>query len=101
MKTRSKTIAAALIMVTSLSSFASTKANPLKHVESNTVIGTFLEADTVGSIDLNRFLFADHFQHSNLNNNDRAGKKEYIEFLKTIKGARYDCVSSYVILSQD
>ena len=101
MKTTSKTIAAALIMVTSLSSFASTKANPLKDVESNTVIGTYLEAVTVGTIDLNKFLFADDFQYSNLNNNDRAGTKEYIKFLKTNKGARYDCESSYEILSQD
>src|SRR5690606_21892141 len=101
MKTTSKTIAAALIQVTSLSTFASTKANPIQDVESNTVIGTYLEAVTVGTIDLNKFLFADDFQYSNLNNNDRADKKEYIKFLKTNKGARYDCESSYEILSQD
>ena len=100
MKTTLKTIAAALIMVTSLSSFASEKANPLKNAESDMVIGTYLEAVTVGSIDLNKFLFADDFQYSNLNNNDRAGKKEYIKFLKANKGAQYDCESSYEILSQ-
>src|SRR5690606_39175336 len=73
MKTTLKTIAAALIMVTSLSSFASEKANPLKDVESSMILNTYLEAVTVGSIDLNKFLFADDFQYSNVNNNDRAG----------------------------
>ncbi|TYR31763.1 hypothetical protein FXV77_20230 [Sphingobacterium phlebotomi] len=65
------------------------------------ILNTYLEAVTVGSIDLNKFLFADDFQYSNVNNNDRAGKKEYIKFLKANKGNKYDCRSSYEILSQD
>ena len=101
MKTTLKTIAAALIMVTSLSSFASEKANPLKDVESDMVIGSYMDAVTVGSIDLNKFLFADDFQYSNVNNNDHAGKKEYIKYLKASKGNKYDCKSSYDILSHD
>jgi len=101
MKTTLKTIAAALIMVTSLSSFASEKANPLKDVESSMILNTYLEAVTVGSIELNKFLFADDFQYRNVNNNDRAGKKEYIKYLKANKGMQYDCKSSYQILSQD
>ncbi|PRD47704.1 hypothetical protein C5745_09740 [Sphingobacterium haloxyli] len=101
MKTTWRTIAAALIMVTSLSSFASEKANPLKDVESAMILNTYLEAVTVGSIDLNKFLFAEDFQYRNLNNSDRAGKKEYIKFLKTNKGMQYNCESSYEILSQD
>ncbi|TYR36138.1 hypothetical protein FXV77_09465 [Sphingobacterium phlebotomi] len=101
MKTTLKTIAAALIMVTSLSSFASEKANPLKNVESSMILNTYLETVTVGSIDLNKFLFADDFQYRNVNNNDRAGKKEYIKHLKANKGMQYDCKSSYEILSQD
>ena len=101
MKTTLKTIAAALIMVTSLSSFASEKANPLKDVESSMILNTYLEAVTVGSIELNKFLFADDFQYRNVNNNDRAGKKEYIKYLKANKGMQYDCKSSYEILSQD
>lgn len=101
MKTTLKTIAAVLIMVTSLSSFASENANPLKDVGSDMVIGTYLEAVTVGSIDLNKFLFTDDFQYRNVNNSDRAGKKEYIKFLNANKGTQYDCESSYEILSQD
>src|SRR5690606_12932654 len=101
MKTTLKTIAAALIMVTSLSSFASVKANPLKNAESDMVIGTYLEALTVGSIDRNKLLFAYHSQYRNLNNNDRAGKKEYSKFLKANTGAQYDCQSSEEVLSQD
>ncbi|SFT09211.1 nuclear transport factor 2 family protein [Sphingobacterium wenxiniae] len=101
MKTTWRTITAALIMVTSLSSFASEKANPLKNVESGMVIGSYVDAVTVGSIDLNKFLFADDFQYRNLSNNDCAGKKEYIKFLKANKGMQYNCESSYKILSQD
>lgn len=101
MKTTLKTIATALIMVTSLSSFASNKANPLKDVESNTVIGTYLDAVTVGSTELNKFLFADDFQYHNVNNDNRAGKREYIKFLKANKGMQYDCEKSYEILSQN
>src|SRR5690606_23149748 len=96
-----KTIAAAFIMVTSLSSFASEKANPLKDMKSDMILNTYLEAVTVGSLDLNKFLFAEDFQYRNLSNNDRASKKEYIKFLKANKAARYDCQSSYEILSQD
>ncbi|PRD47702.1 nuclear transport factor 2 family protein [Sphingobacterium haloxyli] len=101
MKTTLKTIAAALIMATSLSSFASEKANPLKDVESDMILNTYLEAVTVGATDLNKFLFADDFQYRNLSNNDRAGKKEYIKFLKANKGTQYDCKGSYEILSQN
>ncbi len=101
LKTTWRTIAAALIMVTSLSSFASKKANPLKNVGSDIVIGSYMDAVTVGSIDLNKFLFADDFQYSNVNSNDSAGKKEYIKYLKANKGNKYDCKSSYEILSQD
>ncbi len=101
MRTTLKTIAAALIMVTSLSSFAAEKANPLKNVESDMIIDFYMEAVTVGNIDLNTFIFADDFQYSNVNNNDRGGKKEYIKHLKANKGMQYDCKSSYEILSQD
>ncbi|MBD1426701.1 nuclear transport factor 2 family protein [Sphingobacterium arenae] len=101
MKTTLKTIAAALIMVTSLSSFASERPNPLKDVESSMILNTYLEAVTLGSIELNKFLFTDDFQYRNVNNNDRAGKKEYIKYLNANKGNKYDCKSSYQILSQD
>src|SRR5690606_10820595 len=101
MKTTLKTIAIALIMVTSLSSFASDKANPLKDVESHKILNTYLEAATVGSTDLKTILFAAGLQDRNENNNDQAGKKEYLKFLKANKGAQYNCESSYEILSQD
>src|SRR5690606_12133363 len=41
------------------------------------------------------------FEYRNVNNNDRAGKKEYIKFLKANKNRQYDCKSNYEILSQD
>lgn len=101
MKTTFKTIAAALIMVTSLSSFAAVKIDPLKNVESGKVIHTYLEATTLGTTVLNELLFADDFEYRNANNNSRVGKKEYVKFLKANKGIQYNCESSYEILSQD
>src|SRR5690606_18596860 len=93
MRTTLKTIAAALIMVTSLSSFAADDAQPLADVESDLVIGTYMEAGTVGSIDLSQFLLPDEFQYRNVINTDRARKKEYIKYLKPNKGNKYDCRS--------
>lgn len=101
MKTTLTTIAAALIMTTSFSSFATEKANPLKNVESDMVLNTYLEATTVGSTAMNKFLFADDFEYRNVNNDDRSNKKQYAKFLKANKGIQFNCESSYEILSQD
>ncbi|MFD1771699.1 nuclear transport factor 2 family protein [Sphingobacterium suaedae] len=100
MKKTLTTIAAAIIMISSFSSFAAEKTNPLKNVESAKVIGTYLEATTLGSIELNKFLFADDFQYSNSANDDTFNKREYTAFLKAHKGVNFDCKTSYEILDQ-
>ncbi|TDS14977.1 nuclear transport factor 2 family protein [Sphingobacterium paludis] len=100
MKKTLTTIAAAIIMISSFSSFAAEKNNPLKNVESAKVIGTYLEATTLGSIELNKFLFADDFQYSNSANDDTFNKGEYTAFLKAHKGVNFDCKTSYEILDQ-
>lgn len=101
MKITLTTIATALIMVTSFSSFAAEKTNPLKDMESDKILTTYLEATTLGSIELNKFLFADAFEYRNVNNNDHRSKKQYTKFLKANKGIQFDCETSYEILSQD
>ncbi|GHE28677.1 nuclear transport factor 2 family protein [Sphingobacterium griseoflavum] len=100
MKKTLTTIAAAIIMISSFSSFAAEKTNPLKNVESGKIINTYLEATTLGSVELNKFLFADDFQYSNSANNDTFNKREYTAFLKAHKGVNFDCKTSYEILDQ-
>lgn len=94
------TIAAAIMMMTTFSSFASEKTNPLKHVASTKVITAYLGATTLGSIDLNDFLFADDFQYRNSIKTDSYSKKAYTKFLKAHKGVTFDCTTNYEILDQ-
>jgi len=100
MKKTLTTLAAAIIMITSFSAFAAEKNNPLKNVESEKVISTYLEATTLGSVDLNKFLFDDDFEYRNNSNNDVFSKTEYLQFLKAHKGIVYDCDTTYEILDQ-
>jgi len=94
------TIATAFIMISSFASFAAEKANPLKIVESTTVLKSYLEATTLGSVELNRYLFADDFEYRNGANKDSFDKKAYTHFLKAHEGVTYDCKTSYEILDQ-
>ncbi|MFD1768669.1 nuclear transport factor 2 family protein [Sphingobacterium suaedae] len=100
MKKTLTSIATALIMITSFSSFAAEKTNPLKYVASNKIIETYLAATTFGSIDFNNFLFTTDFEYTNSANGDRFNKLQYTDFLKAHKGIRYDCTTSYEILDQ-
>lgn len=61
---------------------------------------TYLEATTLGSVELNKFLFADDFQYNNTANNDHFNKKQYTSFLKAHKGVKFDCTTAYEILDQ-
>lgn len=100
MKKTLTTIAAAFMLFVSLNSFATVMANPLKDVASTKVINTYLEATTLGSVALNKFLFADDFEYRNTANGDKFSKKEYSNFLKKHKGVQFDCKTSYEILDQ-
>lgn len=94
------TLAAVILMITSFSAFAAEENNPLKDVKSEKIISTYLEATTLGSVDLNTFLFAEDFEYRNNSNKDVFSKKEYLQFLKAHKGIVYDCKTSYEILDQ-
>lgn len=101
MKRTITTIATAIIMIASFSSFAgaATKLNPLKDAESAKIVITYLEAITDGNTDLNNFLFAEDFEYKN-GNGHRFNKKKYIAFLQANKDLKYDCTTSYEILDQ-
>lgn len=100
MKSTITTIATALLVISTFSSFASTKHNPLKKLSSFSIINTYLEATTTGNNELNKFLFADDFEYRNSMHKKSYGKKEYTGFLKKNKGLKYDCVTQYEILDE-
>ncbi|WP_437921534.1 nuclear transport factor 2 family protein [Sphingobacterium sp. LRF_L2] len=100
MKKTLTTIAAAFIMITSFSAFAAETANPLKNLESAKIVTTYLEATTLGSVDMNKFLFSDDFEYRNTANGDSFNKREYTNFLKAHKGIKFDCETAYEILDQ-
>lgn len=100
MKRTITTIATAILMIVSFSSFATEKLNPLKNVATAKILTTYLEATTLGSTDLNKFLFADDFEYRNSANGDFFNKKQYTAFLKANKGIQFDCETTYEILDQ-
>ena len=101
MKTTVKTIAVALITISSLSSFAAEKANPLKDMGSDMIIHTYLEATTLGSTEMNKFLFTPDFTYHNVHKDNEVNRTAYLRFLKENEGHQYNCDTSYEILSQD
>lgn len=98
MKNKIATIATALLMTLSLSSFATTNGNPLKAKDAKNILLTYVESTSVGNIDYNKFLFTDDFEYENMANNQKAGKKEYVKFLKENKGLNFNCITTSDIL---
>ncbi|NQD71280.1 hypothetical protein HP439_11160 [Sphingobacterium shayense] len=101
MKKSIATIAAAIIMITSFSAFAIDKPNPAKNFTSSKIIASYVEVTTVGTVDLNNFLFADDFKYQNVANGHTFNKKEYAKFLDKNKGLQYNCETSYQILDEN
>ncbi|MGJ1499264.1 nuclear transport factor 2 family protein [Sphingobacterium spiritivorum] len=101
MKTIIKTIATALLLITSFSSFANENPDPLKNMNSMAIVRTFLEASALGQATLNEELLAKDFQYYNASSPDLTyNKKQYSEFLKSTKGLKYNCKTSYQILDE-
>lgn len=100
MKRTITTIAAAFIMMTSFSAFAANKLNPLKNMAAKNVVVSYVEATTLGNDLLNKHLFAKNFAYENQRNGDKFGRKEYSNFLKANKGLKYNCSTSYALLTE-
>lgn len=100
MKRTIATIATAVLMTLSFSSFANSGNNPLNSKPAKAILSTYVEAITIGNTDLNDFLFTEDFQYENTTNERKYGKKEYVLFLKQNKGITYDCNSNFEILDQ-
>ncbi|EEI93137.1 hypothetical protein HMPREF0765_1274 [Sphingobacterium spiritivorum ATCC 33300] len=101
MKNAIKSIATALILVTSLSAFASENTNLVK-TNSVSTVKSFLEATTLGNLNFNNQLFAKDFEYYTASKpNEKFNKNQYTEFLKNTKGLQYDCITSYQVLDEN
>lgn len=100
MKRTIATIATAVLMTLSFSSFANSNSNPLKEKDAKEILLTYVEATAVGTIDYNKFLFADDFEYTNTTTEEKFSKKQYLSFLKENKGLQYNCKSNYEILDR-
>lgn len=101
MKRTITTILAAVLMTISLSSFANNSKNPLRNMEVESIVNTYIEYSVLGKIELNNFLYADDFIYENTANELKTNKKEYLNFLKKNKGLSYNCTVSYEILDSN
>lgn len=100
MKKIFSTIATTLLMIISLSSFASSKINPLKEMNTKAIMTTYIEAIALGSDMYNKYLFTEDFEYSNTANDHKFNKKQYLKFLKDTKGLKFDCKTDYQILDE-
>lgn len=100
MKKTLTSIATALLMIVSLSSFAAEKINPLKDMNSNSILMTFVESTTLGSDMYNNFLLTEDFEYTNTANKESFNKKAYLKFLEANKGLKFDAKTDYQILDE-
>ena len=100
MKKTLSSIATALFMMISLSSFAASPNNPLKNMDSKAIVMTYVEATLLGSDLYNKYLLTDDFEYINTANNDSFNKKAYLKFLKVNKGLKFEAKTSYEILDE-
>ncbi|MFZ4860926.1 hypothetical protein ACL9RF_01940 [Sphingobacterium sp. Mn56C] len=102
MKKTLTTIATVCLLFIGFNSFAmTTHSNPLKGYASTKIVTSYLEAISIGSVDLSKFLFTEDFEYSNTANNSKHNKSEYCKFLKANKGLVFDCKTSYEILDEN
>lgn len=94
------TIATALTVIISCSSFAVDKADPLKNLNSENILAAYLDAVTLGHTQFNEQLFARDFEYHNTANEDKHGKRAYMKFLKQNKGLQFTCKKTYQILDE-
>lgn len=100
MKTTIKSIATALLMIVSLSSFAKVNANPLMGKSTADIMVAYAEAVVEGNSLLNKYLFTEDFTYENTANQQTFDKKKYMKLIESNKGLKFDCTTNYQILDQ-
>jgi len=102
MKKSITTIATALMMIVSFSSFAKTTNNPRTNLSSKATIKAYLEANALANLSSSPQLFASDFEYQTTSKpNEKFNKKQYRDFLKNTKGLQYDCITTYEIMDEN
>lgn len=91
MKKTLATIATAVLMTLSFSSFANSTVEPINTKEAKEVLNDYVEAISTGKADFNKYTLAKDFQFENEESKLKFGKKAYLKFLNETKGLNYDC----------
>ncbi|MFD2599725.1 nuclear transport factor 2 family protein [Sphingobacterium corticis] len=94
------TLTAAFLICMTMSSFAATASNPLKSYNSSKIVATYVEMITVGSSEWSQHLLAKDFEYVNDVNRTKSNRTEYLKFLKSNKGVKFDCVTKHEILDE-
>lgn len=100
MKTSIKTIAVAVIALLTTAFYANAAIKPFKELNSKEVIMQYVGASLLGNSDYTKYMFADDFEYSNTANNGKYGKKEYMNFLKSVKDLKYNATQTLEIIDQ-
>lgn len=94
------TIATAFVLLIVCTASAKPLANPLRTFDNKAIVKTYLEALTTGDLQFNKHLYTSDFSYRNAHNNTEISKTAYLNFLKSTKGLKYNCETSYEILDQ-
>lgn len=100
MKRNIKTIAIAVIALVSTVFYAHADSKPFKELNSKEVVMNYVGASMLGSTEYTKEMFADNFEYSNTANNDNFGKKDYINYLKSVKHLKYSSTQTIEIIDQ-
>lgn len=94
------TLSITLLLLISLSSFASAPLNPVKDFSAKKIVTLYLAAIANGQGEFNKHILADDFEYRNSVNNTSFNKKEYAKFLKANDNISYNCKTHYTVLDE-
>lgn len=100
MKRNIKTIAIAVIALVATVFYAHAESKPYKELNSKEVVMNYVGASMLGSSEYTKEIFAEDFEYSNTANNDKFGKKEYVNYLKSVKDIKYNSTQTIEIIDQ-
>jgi len=100
MKKTITSIAAAVLMTLSFSSFAGTNNKTIESKTAKEILSNYVKSTSIGIHDLDKSEFTADFQYVNSISKESFGKKAYLKFLKENKGLTYDCTTTHKIVNQ-
>lgn len=100
MKRNLTTIATAIMMVFSMSSFAISPVKPSSALPSLNIVADYLGATVLGKQINIKNMLAHDFQYISTVNKKKYGKDEYVKFLEKTSNYKYNCEYAYEILDE-